>query len=219
MAACRWPRLNDVKMTVSAFDLAFYAGALVILFLTPGPVWVALLARSMTGGFAGAWPLAVGVAIGDAIWPLAAIFGLAWLVATVEGLLEVMRWVAGAIFFLMGAGLIRHAGRQLSPNSRLLRPGQWAGFAAGLAVIIGNPKAILFYMGVLPGFFDLSGITGADVAAIIALSVTVPLIGNLFFAWFVGRLRRLLASPVALRRSNVTAGALLILVGLVIPFT
>ena len=27
----------------------------------------------------------------------------------------------------------------------------WAGFVAGLALILGNPKAILFYMGVLPG--------------------------------------------------------------------
>ena len=28
--------------------------------------------------------------------------------------------------------------------------------AAGVAAVLGNPKAILFYMGVLPGFFDLS---------------------------------------------------------------
>lgn len=206
-------------MTISPFDLVFYAGALLILFLTPGPVWVALLARGMSGGFAGAWPLAIGVAIGDAIWPLAAIFGLAWLVATVEGLLDALRWVAGAIFLIMGVGLIRNAGRQLSADSRLLRPGRWAGFAAGLAVIIGNPKAILFYMGVLPGFFDLSRISMTDVMAIVAMSITVPLVGNLVFAWSIDRVRRLLASPEALRRTNVTAGFLLILVGLVIPFT
>jgi hypothetical protein len=35
----------------------------------------------------------------------------------------------------------------------------WAGFLAGLAVILGNPKAILFYMGMLPGFFDLRALT------------------------------------------------------------
>ena len=32
----------------------FYAGALLILFATPGPVWVALLARAMSGGFSAA---------------------------------------------------------------------------------------------------------------------------------------------------------------------
>ena len=35
--------------------------------------WVALTARALSGGFAAAWPLAVGVALGDLIWPLAAI--------------------------------------------------------------------------------------------------------------------------------------------------
>jgi len=206
-------------MTLSVFDLAFYAGALFILFLTPGPVWVALTARALSGGFAGAWPLAVGVALGDAIWPLAAIFGLAWLVATVEGLLEALRWVAAGIFLFMGYGLIRRANRTLSADSRLLRPGRWAGFLAGVAVIVGNPKAILFYMGVLPGFFDLTRISGGDIAAIVACSVVVPLLGNLCFAWFIDRIRRLLSSPDALARTNITAGILLIAVGLVIPFT
>lgn len=206
-------------MTIALFDLAFYAGALFILFLTPGPVWVALTARALAGGFAGAWPLAVGVAIGDAIWPLAAIFGLAWLVASIEGLLDALRWVAAGIFLVMGYGLIRNATRTLSADSRLLRPGRWAGFAAGLAVIIGNPKAILFYMGVLPGFFDLTRITPPDIAAIVAMSIVVPLLGNLFFAWSIDRVRRLLSSPEAMARTNRIAGALLVVVGVIIPFT
>lgn len=206
-------------MTIAAFDLAFYAGALFVLFLTPGPVWVALTARALSGGFAGAWPLAVGVALGDAIWPIAAIFGLAWLVATVEGLLEALRWVAAGIFLVMGYSLIRNAHRSLSADSRLLRPGRWSGFLAGIAVIIGNPKAILFYMGVLPGFFDLTRISGPDIAAIVACSVAVPLLGNLVFAWSIDRVRRLLSSPAALARTNRIAGGLLIAVGLVIPFT
>jgi threonine/homoserine/homoserine lactone efflux protein len=67
-------------MTITPDGLLLYCGALVILFLTPGPVWVAIIARGLTGGFSGAWPLAVGVAIGDMVWPLAAIFGLSWLV-------------------------------------------------------------------------------------------------------------------------------------------
>ena len=54
-------------MTVTASGLVLYAGALLILFVTPGPVWVALLARSLSGGFAAAWPLAVGVALGVAL--------------------------------------------------------------------------------------------------------------------------------------------------------
>ena len=85
-------------------------------------------------------------------------------------------------------------------------------------MILGNPKAILFYMGVLPGFFDLTRLSRSDILAIIAVSIVVPLFGNFFFALFVDRARRLLTSPKALRRTNLVAGSMLIFVGLAIPF-
>ena len=206
-------------MTLSAYDLLLYAGALLILFMTPGPVWVALLARSLSGGFQAAWPLAMGVAIGDIVWPLVAVLGVSWLVSEFAGFMEVLKWVAVIVFLAMGVGLIRNADHALSANSRLTRPGMWAGFLAGLAVIIGNPKAVLFYMGVLPGFFDLSRVTAIDMAVICMLSFVVPLGGNLLLAASVDRVRGLLKSPAALRRLNTIAGWLLIGVGVVIAFT
>ena len=206
-------------MTLSASDLALYAAAVLVLFLTPGPVWVALVARAVAGGFAAAWPLALGVVVGDAIWPLAAIHGLTWITAAWGGAMETLRWVAVAIFLVMGFQLIRHADRALGEDSRLTRPGAWAGFAAGLAVILGNPKAILFYMGVLPGFFDLRRVTGADIAAIVAVSTVVPLAGNLVLAGFLDRVRRLVASPGARATMSRGAGVLLVGVGVAIGLT
>jgi threonine/homoserine/homoserine lactone efflux protein len=206
-------------MTVTADQLLLYAGALLILFFTPGPVWVALTARALSGGFRQAWPLAVGVTVGDFLWPLLAILGVTWLVSVWGGFLETLKWVAAGIFLWMGWLLIRHAGAPIATDGRLTRPGMWAGFAAGVAVIVGNPKAILFYMGVLPGFFDLRTVTLWDIAAICALSMAIPLIGNLVLAATIDRARRLLTSPTALAKVNRVAGALLILVGIVIPFT
>ncbi|MCC5962498.1 MAG: LysE family translocator [Rhodobacteraceae bacterium] len=206
-------------MTVTALELTFYAGAILILFLTPGPVWVALTARAMSGGIGSAAPLAVGVALGDALWPLAAIFGLTWILSIYGDLLEAMKWVAMAMFVIMGAQLIRRAEAQLSTDSRLTRPGALAGFAAGVTVILANPKAILFYMGVLPGFFDLTRVTWVDVAAILAVSVTIPMTGNLVLALAIDRARALLRSGRALARANRVAGVLLIAVGVGIALT
>ncbi len=206
-------------MTLAISDIALYAFAVMVLFLTPGPVWVALLARGISAGFSGVWPLAFGVTVGDAIWPFLAILGVSWVVQEVEGVLVVLRWIAAVMFLIMGYLLIRNANKQLGQDSRLTRPGAWAGFVAGLLVILGNPKAILFYMGVLPGFFDLTRVTTPDIAAIVAISVFVPLVGNLALGVFVGRLRLLLNSPKAVRRLNISSGLLLISVGLIIPFT
>lgn len=206
-------------MTITLSQLALYGGALLILFLTPGPVWVAIIARSMAGGFHAAWPLALGVVVGDVLWPLLAIFGVSYLVSIYADFMTLLRYFGAVVFLIMGAALIRHANVSLAEDSRLTRPGMWAGFMAGILVILGNPKAILFYMGILPGFFDISRVNGWDIAAICLLSLTIPLAGNLVLAAFMDRARRFLSSPSAIRRTNITSGVLLILVGLVIAFS
>lgn len=205
-------------MTVTAHQLFVYALGMAALWVVPGPVWVAVLARSLAGGFAAAWPLAVGVAIGDAFWPLAAITGLSWITGVWSNFLEVLGWAAAGIFLFMGFMLIRKPAGDITANSRLTRPGIWAGLAVGLATVIGNPKAMLFYMGALPGFFTLETLTAADILAILLISMAIPMIGNIVLALSLDRARRLLESPEAMRRMNVISGLLLIAVGLAIPF-
>ncbi len=205
-------------MTIPGADLWIYVAALIGLFLTPGPVWVALLARALSGGFRAAWPLAVGVALGDIAWPLVAILGLSWAVGQVGWLLVALKWVASVIFIVMGLAVIRQADDPIPVDGRLTRPGLWAGFAAGVAVISGNPKAVFFYVTILPGFFDVGSVTWTDIAVICAVSATVPLLGNLAMAAVISRLRVRITTPGALRRITLIAGGLLIAVGAVLPF-
>lgn len=205
-------------MTVSFHELLLYAMGMAGLWAVPGPVWVALTARALSGGFAAAWPLAIGVALGDLVWPLAAILGLSWIETAYGDFLSLLRWVAAAIFLVMGFLLIRKPAATLNADSRLTRPGMWAGFSVGVAAVIGNPKAILFYMGALPGFFTLERLTAPDIAVIISLSALIPMAGNLGLALFLDRARQLLSSPESVHRLNVGSGILLIAVGLVIPF-
>jgi threonine/homoserine/homoserine lactone efflux protein len=118
----------------------------------------------------------------------------------------------------MGVMLLRKPATRPGTDSRMTRPGMWAGFTVGLAAVIGNPKAILFYMTALPGFFALDRLSGPDIAAVILISALVPMAGNLALAWFLDRARQLLSSPRNIRRMNLGSGLLLIGVGLAIPF-
>jgi threonine/homoserine/homoserine lactone efflux protein len=161
----------------------------------------------------------LGVALGDALWSVTAALGLAWIVGSFGWVMDVLKWVAVAVFALMGVLLIRHADKTISADSALIRPGAVAGFLAGIAAILANPKAILFYMGMLPGFFDLTRVTALDIAAIAAISTLVPLIGNTGFAILVDTARRRFSSPERLARINRIAGGLLIAVAVVIAFT
>ena len=105
-------------MTLAFSDLALYAIAVFILFITPGPVWVALLARAMSGGFQAAWPLALGVAIGDAVWPVLAVLGVSWVVNEIAGIMTILRYVAAVVFLTMGALLILKADVALNSDRR-----------------------------------------------------------------------------------------------------
>ena len=205
-------------MTLTATELGLYALGMAGLWTVPGPVWVALLARALSGGFAAAWPLALGVTLGDLLWPALAIFGMGWVLSVYGEALQILRWIAAATFAVMGALLIAKSGTLMSADSKLTRPGRLAGLMTGVAAVVGNPKAILFYMTVLPAFFgDVSRLTTVDIASILAVSVAVPLVGNLGLALFLDRARVLLSNPARVQMLNRISGGLLILVACAIP--
>ena len=204
-------------MSISFSELIFYAFGISILFLTPGPVWIAIISRSITGGLNGAVPLAAGVAIGDIIWPTLAIAGSAALAASYANLLLYLKYLAVILFVVLGINLINNQNSKVSSqNLKLIKSCELAGFTAGLLVIIGNPKAALFYLGILPGFFNLGGLTITDCIVIALVSSLIPFMGNLALAAMIEKSLEILSSAAAVRKLNILSGCLLIFVGLLI---
>jgi len=153
-------------VTLTASEIELYAAALFLLFLTPGPVWVAMLARGLKGGFAGAWPLALGVAFGDVAWAVAALLTLNQIASFHTDLVFWLKYVAVFVFVAMGVSLLRSKIETINLPNQLTRPGMLAGLFAGILVILGNPKAILFYIGILPAFFTVATLQPIDIAVI-----------------------------------------------------
>lgn len=207
-----------MTLTLTFAQLAAYAAALAVLAATPGPVVAALIARAATGGVRASVPLAAGVAVGDLAWPLLAMLGIGAVAGVWANFLMVLRYAGAAILIWMGVQLIRRAeatGQAMAAGG-LARESGWAAFSAGLMVIAGNPKAILFYMGVLPGFFDFRTLTPVDMGVICLVSMLVPFLANLGWAALFARARAWLANPVAMQRTHVAAGAALVAVGVAI---
>lgn len=199
-------------MTIGIVDLALYAFALVILVLIPGPVVVATIARTLGSGFRAAIPLAGGVAIGDMLWPLLALLGLSALAELYGEIMQVLRWVGAGILVWMGWRLIARPRDAVGtpPDPRLLRRDGWRAFGAGLLVNLGNPKSIFFYVGVLPGFFHIAGLTTVDVAVIVVMSAVVPFLGNVLWAAAATGARTVLRTPRAVRAVDRASGGALI---------
>ena len=199
-------------MTVGTLDLALYAFALAVLVATPGPVVVATVARTLASGIRSALPLAAGVAIGDVLWPLLAIFGLSALATLYGEIMQVLRYVGAGILIWMGWRLIARPRAALgeAPDPALMRRDAGRAFMAGLLVNLGNPKSIFFFMGLLPGFFHIPTLTAADVTVIVATSAGVLLLGNVLWVLAAHWARAVLNTPRMLRRVDRASGGALI---------
>ena len=203
-------------MTITGSEIWLYSAALFLLFLTPGPVWVAMLARGLKGGFAGVWPLALGVAVGDTAWSVVALLMLSQVAGIHADLMVWLKYFAVLVFFAMGFSLLRSPVEAISAPRQLTRPGILAGFLAGFLVILGNPKAILFYIGILPGFFTVDRLQPIDITIIGGLSALVPFLRYLVMGLLVDHVSKTLNSLPLRRRINRITGGVLILVGAII---
>ena len=103
-----------------------------------------------------------GGAIGDVVWPILALLTLGQLLAVHAAVLTGLKYVGVIVFMIMGVGLIMARVDKLQASDRLTRAGFLPGFIAGLRIIIGNLKAILFYIEVLPKFFAVIRVTTLD---------------------------------------------------------
>lgn len=131
-----------------AVVLPFILAALLIE-LTPGPNmgWLALV--SLQQGRRGGFAAVAGVTLGLAVWMLAAAFGLTRVLTLWPPLYQIIRW-AGVLFLLWlawDAWRPAAAGPAEAGNQRLR-----ALFLRGLTGNLLNPKAAVFYVGLLPGF-------------------------------------------------------------------
>ena len=206
-------------MAITSPQLILYFGALVILFLTPGPVWIAIIARAVSGGTKSALALTLGVSLGDLLWPIIVFLGLGFLISVYADILILIRYLAALILAIMGLQIILTTQKKPSPNEKLTKSGFLAGFSAGFIAVTANPKAALFYLTLLPGFFDFTKIGPLDLAVISVVSFSVPMIGNVLMILFLSRVRNFISSPNSIRVTNVVSGILLIIVGLIIALT
>jgi threonine/homoserine/homoserine lactone efflux protein len=82
-------------------------------------------------------------------------------------------------------------------------------FLAGLAVTLGNPKIMVFYLALLPTIIDLAGITLIGWLELTATMLVILAAIDLGYIALAARARLLLRSPRALRIANRTSATLL----------
>jgi len=197
---------------VSLFSFFAFAGAMFLLALTPGPGVFVTVAGTLSRGLGYAAFVIAGIVAGDLLFLLFAVFGLAAVAEHLHWLFVAVKY-AGALYLVyLGLKLWREK-PAAPPRGAFAEKARRSGFLTGLFVTLANPKVILFYLGFLPLFVDLSALSAADILSIVA--VVAAVLGSTMFAYALAAAgtRKRFQDARAQRLLNRTAGSVMIAAG------
>ena len=170
-------------------ELLLFAGAALLMVLTPGPNMVYLISRSISQGRrAGVISLA-GVIAGFVLHMLAAAVGLSAVFLAVPLAYEVLKW-AGALYLLWLAWQAVKPGAS-SPFAPRALPADapLKLFAMGFFTNALNPKIAVFYLSVFPQFIAPGhGPVFAQSVVLGSTQIAVSFTVNLLIVCFAGAL-------------------------------
>jgi len=138
----------------TVFMLAFAASA-----AAPGPEIAGLMSRSLSNGILSSIPLSIGIILGKLLMLTGAVIGLTALVEALGPMFEMLKYLGAAYLVWLGIKKWRKAGQVFDENVKTKSVDFVAEIGLGLAMTLSNPIAIVFYMALLPGVIDVSGIT------------------------------------------------------------
>jgi threonine/homoserine/homoserine lactone efflux protein len=196
-------------MTFSSIVALF--SAMVVLAFIPSVSVLAVSTRAATSGFIHGVFTTLGIVVGDIIFIIIAIWGLSFLAETMGSVFVLIKYLGGAYLMLLGIGLCRSKSKEVE-TEEVIETSLLSSFLTGLFITVGDQKATLFYLGFFPAFLDLSKISYLDTGIIIAIT-TVAVGGvKLGYAFMADRARLLISSRIR-KGINITAGCVMIAVG------
>ena len=191
----------------------FYCGLYAIAIATPGPAIIAIVARALGNGFKSVIPGAMGVLVGDLILTTLSAFGLA-LAAQAMGQMFLAVKIAGALYLLYLG--YKYWTAEVPETGIVVPQSAGRGFLAYLGLTLGNPKAIAFFVALLPVAVDPHQLSVMGYLQLVAATlVLIPAI-TLGYAALAAQLSRFVASRKARKRINKGAGAVMVGAGALI---
>jgi len=158
--------------------------AILIFQLVPGPGTLAILSATARDGVPGGLGAVLGTLTGDFLYMLAAVLGLAAVLAAYPIAFSAVRWFGIAYLIWIGIGMLRPAAGNQGPAETRPMPG-WAHYRRALAVSLTNPKVVLFFMAFFPLFLHADArpltlvLMMAHVSAIsFAYQIVLVFVGN-----------------------------------------
>jgi len=151
------------------WDFFVFVAALSVATISPGPGLAAIVATVFAGGAHRAIWFCVGVIVGDLVWLTLSLSGLALIAQQIPIVFIVIRWVGVAYLIYLAIKIWRSPTDFDETTEGPIEKSAATRILSGFSITMGNPKAMLFYMALLPSLVNPG-------------SVSIPMFLSLMFA-------------------------------------
>jgi len=193
-------------MDFTAFVI--FAGIYAVAVASPGPGVAAVVARAMATDTRRTLPFIAGIVLGDLTWFGLVACGLTVLAQSFQVVFTIIKY-AGAAYLLYMAWKMWRA-PATPPEERLAVKGEGLRQTlGGLALTLGNPKTMIFFLAILPQVISLREMTPVAMVELCIL-MSVVLTGVMTaYAMVAARARRFISKPSHMRVINRATGGLM----------
>ena len=185
-----------------------------VVCLTPGPAALLVVAQSMSNGLRRSYWAIAGIALGNAVYFGLSATGVAALIVASGTLFSIIKWVGVAYLFYLGVSALRNKAGALTVTGdaghAISGP---RAFWQAVVVELSNPKALLYFVALLPQFIDPTQPVGMQMLIFGATCIGLDVGAYSLYAWLGSKTRRFTANQTFVRRSNRASGGLLMLAG------
>jgi threonine/homoserine/homoserine lactone efflux protein len=181
------------------YGLSVFSLAYLLAVAMPGPGIAAVVARSLGHGLRGAPAFIGGFLVGDLIWFTCAATGLAMLAQGAYTVFLVVKYAGVAYLLYLAYRLWTAPAVAIEASDKVRAERPMRLFLGSLALTMGNPKTMIFFLAVLPTVVELKRLTpGGFMSIVAAIMVILPaVLGG--YAFGASRARRFFATPKTVR--------------------
>ena len=180
-----------------------------LLCITPGPAVLLVIAQSLTRGVPAGVSATSGILTGNVIYFVLSGTSLGALIVASYEVFFLIKWLGAAYLVWLGISAFRGRSSTLS-----VRPAKRAGllrvFANGAALQLASPKALLFFVALLPQFIDPTAGIVLQILILGVTSVVLEFLALFTYSLFASRLSVIATQPRFARTTDRIAGSFLI---------
>lgn len=193
--------------------ITFITIALLII-IVPGPDFLIVMKNTIHSGKLNGSMAALGITSAHIIYSSLAVLGIIYILTSLYYVFLIIKILGACYLIYLGVQSIRSARQSMNFNTGGIKVNDVSCFTSyrqGFLSTILNPKALLYYVSVLPQFLSTGGIEVKSQVAILSLAVIMIILIWFLFCVFVFQYIKLLFSqPKVKAIFDYTVGFILI---------